>query len=904
MTFTNSVQAQQTLCQQLGGNFVPNITIGVDESSVTSTSSLLGIAGWINQKVLINGTLVVNSNFLISGCSLKMGKNAVIRIDPNITFQSVLSKYFRCGNDFWKGFVVLGGTADFWFNHIEDASIALDIKSSSASLIVVGNKINRNNKGLFAENVAVNAIVAANTFDCTSPLNGSVLPFASAGIELINCSAVIGRTDNVPAYRNVFRKQNFGIKLSKSTVIVGLSTFNNNGIGVSANSSSNVTVRGVDAGLTTNTSLNGKDIYTERSSLKVFHCLLDSCKEDNISALMNKNLEEVHVFDNTIRIRGTAFPKYGIKLDRTTTGQDDQFRNTIRRNRIELANNKGWGAIYVTGFPSTRDKMLIDSNIIDVGIGRDKNFVSVFISSAENFIITRNGITSTNTYSTGDFRWAFFLTSSISDAVGKGNLFSGNSISGNGVPDNGCCAVHAVNAGSWTICNNMTDLTYKGFHFIGDNDTSIFALNTIGNHDCSPDAGLFSRGLEIHGGDGEWGRIGDQVCSDNTWTIPSYPGSSSETAYHLGDESFSEFYVPDMNDPNKVPTDRSPGGEQWFKLGQCLQAPDCSGNIAPNIDEYDEWVRTTYPVPQTPSSLSEWQDTRSLISKLMRYPLLATGDMLAFKNAYSQSSSMLFARFDSLMNALSVTTASSQTTLKNLDISIQGVQAQISALDALVSDTSTIPAGLMTSRATLLNELVILSNQRNYLLEQNSSAKEPILNALEVLNNTLPANQVFEQNQKVINAIAINQARGLAMSQQDSLALYAISQQCVQIAGRTKGRAASMLPPESGAHYWVEHGDDSGCPPVEERNITQQASEFSLSPNPCTSNLNVHFNSPFVGNISILDVSGRVVQQQVVHEKLQVLNISVEQLSNGVYILACKNATGEFSSSSKFVVLR
>jgi hypothetical protein len=113
-----------------------------------------------------------------------------------------------------------------------------------------------------------------------------------------------------------------------------------------------------------------------------------------------------------------------------------------------------------------------------------------------------------------------------------------------------------------------------------------------------------------------------------------------------------------------------------------------------------------------------------------------------------------------------------------------------------------------------------------------------------------------------------------------------------------------MLPPESGAHYWVEHGDDSGCPPVEERNITQQASEFSLSPNPCTSNLSVHFNSPFVGNISILDVSGRVVQQQVVHEKLQVLNISVEQLSNGVYILACKNATGEFSSSSKFVVLR
>ena len=859
---------------------MPNITVGSNDNSITTTSSLLGIAGWTNQKVLINGTLVVNSNFLISGCSLKMGKNAVIRIDPNITFQSALSKYFRCGSDFWRGFVAMGGTTSFWFNQIEDASIAIDVKSSSANLVVVGNKINRNNKGIFASGVAVNAIVAANTFDCTSPLNGSALPFAFAGIELSKCSAVIGRTDNVPGYRNVFKKQNFGIKLSKTTITVGLSTFNNNGIGVSADSASNVTVRGVDAGLTTNTSLNGRDIYTERSSLKVFNCSLDSCKEDNISALNNKNLEEIHIFDNAIRIRGTYFPKYGIKLDRTSTGQDDQFRNTIRRNQIDLANNKGLGAIYLTGFPSTRDKMLIDSNVINVGLGGNKNFVSIFLSSAENFIVTRNIIRSTNTYSSGGFRWAFFLTGASTDAVGKGNRFSGNNISGNGVADDGCCAVHAVNAGPWTICDNITDLTYIGYHFTGDNGPSTFALNSIRNHDASPNPGTPSYGLTIQSGDGEQGIIGDQNCNDNTWTMASYPGPNSQTAYCQGYISSNEFRVPDMNDPNKVPTDRSPGGQAWFKPTQCLQAPDCSGNKIPNIDEYDEWVRITYPEPQVPSSLNEWQDTRSLISKLMRYPALATGDMLVFKNAYSPSSSLLFARFDSLMNTLSAVTAGSQTTLQSLDISIQGKQTQISALDAMVSDSSTIPVGLMSSRATLLNDLDILSNQRNYLLEQNSSSREPILNGLALINNALPANQVFEQNQKVINAIAINQARGLAISQQDSLALYTISQQCVLIAGRTKGRAASMLPPESGAHYWKESGDDSGCVPVEERNTIRQDSTFSLSPNPCTSNLRIQFKSPFDGNISISDLSGSVVQQLVVHEKLQVLNISVEQLSN------------------------
>lgn len=59
----------QALCSTIG-TFTPTITIGTDENSVTTTSGL-GISGWYSQKVLIKGTLRVNSDFVMSSCRMR-----------------------------------------------------------------------------------------------------------------------------------------------------------------------------------------------------------------------------------------------------------------------------------------------------------------------------------------------------------------------------------------------------------------------------------------------------------------------------------------------------------------------------------------------------------------------------------------------------------------------------------------------------------------------------------------------------------------------------------------------------------------------------------------------------------------------------------------------------------------
>jgi len=924
----NSIIAQivPTLCQQVGQNFVPDITIGILPSSLNYSSDQG--ADWTNKKVYIDGTFVINSNFQIHTCTLKMGKNAKIQIDPNVNFASYFSKYFRCAST-WTGFVAMGGNSVFFFNHIEDAATAFDIKSASASIVVAANNINRNNVGLNASGIAVNALIAANIFDCTSSLNGTIIS-SFAGVQLSNCpSAAIGLTLNEPVYRNIFRNQRSGIRLSNSTASIGLSTFYNDGKGVLADYS-NVTIQGVNADLTSVFLKNVNDIYATHSNLTVFLCYMDSCKQNNISSLMNNNREQVHIYDNTIRVTqepSPLNPKYGISLDRSRFGSDGQFRNTIERNHLTIHDFSDLvrGGMAIRGAFSTRDFMRIDSNNIDVYTGGDKlnptKFIDISINSADNFVVTRNKIRSTNTFSTGTSRWGIFLHDGAT-SPSQGNTLLYNDISGVGVHDDGCCAVHGQDAGPWKVCSNVTDLSYRGFHFMGNCGKSSFGLNTIKDHNIAPTndfvtgAGLIIQGFGgvVNGIGGDNGFLGIQLCQENNWQVTNYPLQTAFTAILLGagtnGPSFStrdknRFFVPDINDPHQAPLDRSPSGTDWFKKSDCLQSPTtCIEQAPPDFDEYEEWVRNNYPLPQSYPGVEEWQSTRYVLAKLMRYPNLDTGNVMAFRNAYNQSSAALFARFDSMMNMVLLASTGSQTNLNNLEASIRSKQAQIIALDGTITDVYNIPSGLLSSRATLLNELAILSNQRDYILTQNTNAIAPLLLSCEQFNNGLPASQGYEQNQKVLNAFAIQLARGTELSQTDKDALHAIAQQCYEIAGRTKSSAASMLPPEEGAPYWKENPEEYNCPQRNERNREDLSVQFMLSPNPVSDVLSIKFEMPFKGEIAISDLSGRILQQFSTLEGAMHLDIPITQLANGVYVLAFSGIDEKSPMNTKFIVLR
>lgn len=578
----------------------------------------------------------------------------------------------------------------------------------------------------------------------------------------------------------------------------------------------------------------------------------------------------------------------------------------------------------VRGFNPTHDYMLISNNKIDVMNGGDPDiptkFVEINVNGADNFWVDFNHIKNINTFVTGNNRWGFFLANGAIIPA-KGNLFTSNVIYAGGAADDGCCAMHAQDAGPWKICSNITDNTYRGFHIVGNCGKSAFGLNTIKNHNVDP-LNLFvgGTGLFIQGNGADNGFLGDQNCQQNMWTVTDYALPNAHTAIIVGNTVGNtvqpaspstllknEFRVKNLADATQAPIDRNPFGN-WFSQDPCLPTPDSTDcldqHLTPDFDEHDDWVRDNYPYPQASPGVEEWQSTRYVLAKLMRYPALATGNVLAFRNAYGQSSAALFAHFDSLMNALSLATAGSQTTLNGLETSVKNKQAQINALDASISDYTNLQSGLLSNRAVLMGELALISIQRNALLAQNTSLRAPLLDACEQFNNALPANQIYEQNQKLLNTLAIQQARSIELTQADKNALHAIAQQCIQIAGRTKAAAASMLPSEEGAQYWRENPAEYNCPQRRERGVGLQEISFLLSPNPCSDFLLIQFEAPFAGELFISDLSGRVVQSQLVQEKAEVFSIPVGQLNIGVYLLTCTDASNKTSTKAKFVVLR
>jgi hypothetical protein len=404
--------------------------------------------------------------------------------------------------------------------------------------------------------------------------------------------------------------------------------------------------------------------------------------------------------------------------------------------------------------------------------------------------------------------------------------------------------------------------------------------------------------------------IGDQECQDNIWAMPDYPELYAYAAIFDGNPpptqlSMNEFYVPDLNDPSQAPPDRKPI-DNWFKLGtDCFQTPlDCAGQKPPHFSEYDEWVRSNYLLPQEAPEVEEWQNTRYLIAKLMRYPSLAIGSALTFKNTYAQSSAALFARFDSLINTLPSVSMGSQINLNNLEANINSKKAQINSLDASITDYTNVELGLLSSRAILLGELASFSDQRNAIIAQHSSLIAPLLDACQQFNNALPSNHVYEQNQKVLNALTIQNARGLELTQPDKEALHTIAQQCIQLAGITKSAAASMLPPGEGVQYWRENPESHNCLERDGLNLEQPSVKIILSPNPVSDVLHLQFEKPINGVLAISDLSGRTIQMLYIKEETKVLDLPVAHLENGIYIVALKDESGKLPFTTKFVVLR
>lgn len=909
------VSAQTSLCQEVGPNFVPDVTIGTTANSVTKTSSLSGIPGWNSKKILINGRLEIDTDFEIKDCVLKMGSSSTIKLDGVHTFKSENSKYFHCGTDLWTGFIIEAGSGSpfisFNTNRIEDAAKAIDLRKSDMNIGIVGNTINRNLVGLYANNIAVKALIAGNKFDAIPLPNSFVM--STAGIQLKDCPAAsIGFASSLFVATNKFHNQQAGIDLYNTTATIKQSEFNDNLYGINGELSV-IDVHGYSKNKMTKFKKNYySDVTTSQSNLNLYYCDFDDCLSTNVTSVYNDALQRVNVSDNNFNITnaynlvdaGLNGFKYGLYLERSVGGNAGVYLNTVERNKFKINDFFTYvrGAILVDGLNDASDLFSIKNNNIDVYKGGNSQassgFIKVYVKSSKNFKITGNIIRNfDNTFYTGQSRWGFHLYEGDSET--NGNYLSGNQVYGENTFDGGCCAIHASNSGPWNICGNTTDKTYRGLHFLGKCGTSFIGGNTIKDHECTFENSYWGTGLLVDNG----AYIGDQICENNNWEKYNYSTNNSFAALHINYGGKNRFLVENLADPNQAPTSRSPigGGVPWFDQYECIQSSIPSGcnlltsTLDPEVTEHDIQFAAYASVFNTFPDVEAWEDTRQMMKKLFEYPSLVSINTILgqFKNIHQESSAGVYARFDSMYHAALNVAPAFQSAIRQYDDAIVQKQAALDSLDASVADFNQLDSSYWTSRANLLDAIGVASVQRLALQNQIRQERTPLLLACAQFNAALPADEPYEINQKTINHLLLKRVNGQLLDSLDQVALHAIALQCNQIAGRTRDRAISMLPPREAVSYQRENPAVFDCSDRSQIAFqSKSGTAFQIWPNPAQNLIHLSFENQFSGRIRILDLSGKLMRIQEGVSDLYFWDVPVTDLPPGIYILSAETLSG------------
>jgi len=77
-----------------------------------------------------------------------------------------------------------------------------------------------------------------------------------------------------------------------------------------------------------------------------------------------------------------------------------------------------------------------------------------------------------------------------------------------------------------------------------------------------------------------------------------------------------------------------------------------------------------------------------------------------------------------------------------------------------------------------------------------------------------------------------------------------------------------------------------------------------LLPNPASDILHIQLETPMKGMAMISDLSGRTLQVFSIVENVEVIDMPVADLANGVYVLSLYDESGKLPFSAKFVVLQ
>ena len=461
---------------------------------------------------------------------------------------------------------------------------------------------------------------------------------------------------------------------------------------------------------------------------------------------------------------------------------------------------------------------------------------------------------------------------------------------------------------SGTLLNcNTTSGTRYGFHFNGMGDYVQMKGNNINDH---------LNGLLIKAD----GVIGEQDYHGNKWC-----GMYTDVgAKHLGTSEVVEqspFYtdpaVTSIGGCNLIPQNQA--GGDWFLLQtpstgtstfvcKDLNFDACGESSSPTSpgpaeEDNDIFLQSlangTFQAERYESAL-EWTGRKHLYENLVRNQSVTATWEQSFVNIQQYSSVGLFAAIDAnLSNLLSISQVNS-TALQQIEY-----RQQLS-LEALANMETPEAGGNYTEYEVLLDSLNQQQTEGEQIMQSIQNSRSSSLNTLKQANNFITASAIYEQNEKLFNAVFIRTiADGkLPELSTDINTLWSIANQCPLSGGDAvfKARSAYHL-----IDPLVAFDDDALCEQAQPLTIPteEEPLSFKLYPNPAKDIVVVQFSEALENNAEIIlvDVQGKVIMQIKTEIGQQSLLLDTSTLSPGLYFCEIKGSEA-MNRTEKLVIIR
>jgi hypothetical protein len=858
-------------------------------------------------------------------CFFKMRGESRINISPSgsslvkITFDNC--DFFGC-NQMWQGIVVDAAAAtgglkfDFLNGSVEDAYIGLtlDEQGSWGGTTVLRNTFRNNYIGisnLRKNGNSLNALIHENRFEQVA--------------QLVSRTGIMADPELFPMYQHPLALAGIKYDQVRTTIGVPSNSPSNeficllNGIIGNASAIASNNNRFVDMGFA--------GIWTDDGSLRSIGCIFSDAGRYGILAygtnlLVRGNqfsgawVEGIHSEQNgkgeSIRIdenNGFAInsPTWRIGISVGRPQATSGIHCAIQNNTFAVSNHSPFlRCIYVDDFfSSATDEAVISNNYVSkTSTQGSVTGIDIVIGGSDSFNVHDNNIQFGAAPNTGTTNFGIETFSIFSTSVGhkvRENQIYGASVDGSSL----YCAFHIDGISGAEFCENTVNLSRRGFHFWGSNETQ-FRENNINNH---------TDGILMDAGNAS---ICAQFGRGNRWsTNPNACDYAVRIDITGGGDPFSSRFIilegvvlPWLPPANKISPNPSVPGQNWFYYGSiptdyCVPVGS-GGGIPPRVLTALEKGVVLGNAPLSGTAL--WDTKRAAYLKLKLYPELrpAGSPEAAFFNSPSLGTALIaFGQVEASVRAATGISAADQQSLDNYHSAVQQAFANLEAFDsgADYSSAANLTDAWFAQRNGLLQPTDANADAATaWELARDAQKNAALQNAL-AYNAAISTAQAYEASRKTANELRIRQLLRQPMTAARYQEALALAQLDAHKGGKAAKEAIAFLAPCDQARVRPRDGAAEGRHP-ESGDSGPSKNGLALFPNPASATVTVQLPTSAPGTLCLYNAAGQKVRSVLVEAGTEQLLLDLSNLSNGLYQALFSDEQGRSTASASLSVLR